>query len=282
MKGKGICKMIINTNAAASAAIYSLDQTNVQLRKSLTRLSSGLRINSSSDDPGGLAVSLKLSVAIRRTDAVSANAGNALAYLQTQDGVLQTANSVLLRMSELAALASDEATTTDDDRALYDTEFQDLSEQMTNLLTEEFNGIPLFANPADTLSLKTSIDGGQSMAITQVDLEDIATAIGALNITSSATATTAADALDDKIQELAVLRANNGAEQSRVTFAQDILAVNRNNLEAANSQIMDADIAQESTNYARNSILADAGVAMLAQANTKAERALKLLEFSSP
>ena len=153
---------------------------------------------------------------------------------------------------------------------------------MTNLLTEEFNGIPLFANPADTLSLKTSIDGGQSMAITQVDLEDIATAIGALNITSSATATTAADALDDKIQELAVLRANNGAEQSRVTFAQDILAVNRNNLEAANSQIMDADIAQESTNYAKYSILADAGVAMLAQANMKAERALKLLEFSSP
>lgn len=272
--------MIINTNAAASAAIYSLDQTNVQLRRSLTRLSSGLRINSSVDDPGGLAVSLKLSAAIRRTDAVSANAGNALAYLQTQDGVLQTANAVLLRMSELAALASDEATTTDDDRALYDTEFQDLSEQMTNLLSEEFNGIPLFANPAGTLALKTSVDGGQSMAITQVDLENIATAVGTLNVTSSANATTAADALDDQIQALAVLRATNGAEQSRVTFAQDILAVNRTNLEAANSQIMDADIAQESTNYARNSILADAGVAMLAQANTKAERALKLLEFS--
>jgi flagellin len=272
--------MIINTNAAASAAIYSLDQTNVQLRKSLTRLSSGLRINSSSDDPGGLAVSLKLSVAIRRTDAVSANAGNALAYLQTQDGVLQTANSVLLRMSELAALASDEATTTDDDRALYDAEFQELDGQLAGLLTEEFNGIPLFSNPYGTLSLKTSIDGGQSMGITQADLEDISTAVSSLDVTSSANATTAADALDIQIQALAVLRATNGAEQSRVTFAQEILAVNRTNLEAANSQIMDVNIAQESTNYARYSILADAGVAMLAQANTKAERALKLLEFS--
>lgn len=280
MIGKGICKMIINTNAAASAAIYSLDQTNVQLRKSLTRLSSGLRINSSSDDPGGLAVSLKLSVAIRRTDAVSANAGNALAYLQTQDGVLQTANSVLLRMSELAALASDAATTTDDDRALYDTEFQDLNGQLTDLLTEEFNGIPLFSDPAVTLSLKTSIDGGQSMGITQADLEDISTAVSSLNVTSSADAITAENTLDNQIQALAILRATNGAEQSRVTFAQEILAVNRTNLEAANSQIMDANIAQESTNYARYSILADAGVAMLAQANTKAERALKLLEFS--
>jgi flagellin len=272
--------MIINTNAAASAAIYSLDQTNVQLRKSLTRLSSGLRINSSSDDPGGLAVSLKLSVAIRRTDAVSANAGNALAYLQTQDGVLQTANSVLLRMSELAALASDAATTTDDDRALYNTEFQDLNGQLTDLLTEEFNGIPLFSDPAVTLSLKTSIDGGQSMGITQADLEDISTAVSSLNVTSSADAITAENTLDNQIQALAILRATNGAEQSRVTFAQEILAVNRTNLEAANSQIMDANIAQESTNYARYSILADAGVAMLAQANTKAERALKLLEFS--
>jgi flagellin len=118
------------------------------------------------------------------------------------------------------------------------------------------------------------------MGITQADLEDISTAVSSLDVTSSANATTAADALDIQIQALAVLRATNGAEQSRVTFAQEILAVNRTNLEAANSQIMDVNIAQESTNYARYSILADAGVAMLAQANTKAERALKLLEFS--
>ena len=86
--------------------------------------------------------------------------------------------------------------------------------------------------------------------------------------------------LDTQIQALAVLRATNGAQQSRLTFAQDILEVNRLNLEAAKSQVMDVDIAKESTEYAKHSILAEAGVAMLAQANTVSERALKLLEFN--
>ncbi|MFM8365248.1 MAG: flagellin, partial [Verrucomicrobiota bacterium] len=79
----------LNTNAAATAATYNLDRTNVNLKKSLTRLSSGLRINSAFDDAGGLAVSMKLASAIRRTDAASANMGNALSFLQTQDGVLK-------------------------------------------------------------------------------------------------------------------------------------------------------------------------------------------------
>ena len=119
------------------------------------------------------------------------------------------------------------------------------------------------------------------MGITKVNLDAIAVTISpGLDVNTTAAASAAVVALDTAIQNLATLRASNGAEQSRVTFAQDILEVNRVNLEAANSQIMDADMAQESTNYARNSILAEAGVAMLAQANTVSERALKLLEFA--
>jgi flagellin len=270
--------MIINTNAAAAAAKYHLDQTNVSLRRSLTRLSSGLRINSALDDAGGLAMSLKLSAAIRRTDSTSANMGNALSFLQTQDGVLKNADAVLLRMSELATLASD-STLTNDDRALYDAEFTELEESITDLLGEQFNGTPLFADPAATLVLRTSENGGQTMGITQADLESIVDSVTTLGVTSVSNATTAMAVVETAIQNLAVLRARNGAEQSRVSFAQDILAVNRLNLEAANSQIMDADIAQESANFARSSILADAGVAMLAQANTIPDRALKLLEF---
>jgi flagellin len=272
--------MITHSNAAASAAIYNLDQTNVNLRRSITRLSSGLRINSALDDAGGLAMSLKLSAAIRRTDATTANAGNALSFLQTQDGVLQTADSVLLRMSELAALASD-STLTDSDRAVYDAEFTELEEELTNLLGEEFNGLALFANPSNSLTLRTSENGVQTMGITQVNLDAIENTISnVLSVDTLVNATTAVGELDTAIQNLAVLRASNGAEQSRVTYSMDILAVNRINLEAANSQIMDADMAQESTHYARNSILAEAGVAMLAQANTVSERALKLLEFA--
>ena len=118
------------------------------------------------------------------------------------------------------------------------------------------------------------------MGITKVDLEAIeATISGILNVNTTTAASAAVVALDTAIQNLATLRASTGAQQSRVTFAQDILEVNRVNLEAANSQIMDADMALESTNFARNSILAEAGVAMLAQANTLSERTLKLLDF---
>jgi flagellin len=203
--------------------------------------------------------------------------GNALSYLQTQDGVLKTAGSIMDRMSELATLASD-ATKTSDDRALYNEEFTELEEQLTGMLDEEFNGISLFDSGA-TLTLRTSENGVQTMGITQVDLQGIENAVsGVLDVDTITNATTAVAALDTQIQALAVLRARNGAEQSRVSYAQDILAVNRNNLEAANSQIMDVDIAKESTEFARQTILAQAGVAMLAQANLSSEVTLRLLE----
>jgi flagellin len=274
--------MIINTNAAAEAAIYNLDKTNVNLKRSLTRLSSGLRINSAQDDAAGLAVSLKLSAAIRRTDSASANVGNALSFLQSQDGVLAAAGSILDRMSELATLATDESTTTDDDRELYKTEFEKLAAQLTDFTEEEFNGIPLFSLNSDVLVVRTSENGSQTTGITQVDLEAIAATVSGLtvNMTDAALALTAVEDLDTEIQNLAVLRATNGAQQSRLSFAQDILGVNRLNLEAANSQIMDADLARESTEFAKHSIIANAGVAMLAQANMIPERAMKLLEFN--
>jgi flagellin len=274
--------MITNTNAAATVAKYNLEQTNAKLQKSLLRLSSGLRIHSAMDDAGGLAVSLKLSAAIRRTDSASVNVGNALSFLQSQDGVLKVAGSILDRMSELATLASDGAKS-EDDRELYETEYLELSEQMVDLTEEEFNGIPLFSNPAGTLTVRTSENGSQTTGVSQVDLESIilvATGLAA-NITDAALATTAMETLDTQIQNLAVLSASNGAQQSRLSYAFDVLTVNRLNLEAANSRIMDADLARESTEYAKRNIISQAGVAMLAQANTTPERALKLLDSIS-
>jgi len=97
----------INTNTASSMAAYNLSSTNVNLQKSLQRLSSGSRINSSIDDAGGLAVSMKLSASIRRTEATQANVNNALSRLQTQDGVLKNADKILTRLCELARLSRD-------------------------------------------------------------------------------------------------------------------------------------------------------------------------------
>ena len=266
----------INTNMAASQAAYNLDNTNVNLQRSLNRLSSGSRINSSYDDAGGLAVSMKLSASIRRTEATQANVGNAIALLQTQDGVLKSADKILVRMSELAQLATD-VTKSTNDLALYDTEFDELNEQLDLMLTEEFNGISLFA-AGSTLTVVTSHDGDQTVGITQANL---AANVDALISTSSITSTTAAldtvDHLQTAIQNLADLRATNGSEQVRLTFAADMLAINKINLESANSRILDVDVATESSNLAKLNILQQAGTAMLAQANMSTQSILRLI-----
>ena len=269
----------LNATGATSAASYYLDQNNRNLQKSLTRLSSGLRINSAVDDPGGLAVSMKLSAAIRRTDAVSANVGNALSFLQSQDGVLEAASAILIRMSELATSSSDSSAGSSD-IALYETEFEELRTSLGDLVVEQFNGQSLFANPSSTLAVVTSESGAQTTGITKANLDAVKSAFSGNTIdeTTPLNNTTVVDALDVAIQSIAVMRASNGAEQSRLTFAQDILAVNRINLEAANSRIMDVDIAEESTNYARLNIIREAGLAMLAQANTSNASLLRLLE----
>jgi flagellin len=286
----------INTNTASSLAAYNLGSTNVNLQKSLQRLSSGSRINNSIDDAGGLAVSMKLSSAIRRTEATQANVNNALSLLQTQDGVMKSAEKVVTRMAELVQLAAD-VTKSTTDTSLYQTEFQSLQSQLSSMLSEKFNGVSLFnsgGNDAtitttNTLTVVTAQDGGQTIGITQADLGSVAYYVGtgsaaALAGTAIATvfgsstgAANAVSTITAAIQNLATLRATNGSEQSRLTFAADMLSINKVNLESANSRIADVDIASESANLARFNILQQAGTAMLAQANMSQQSVLRLL-----
>jgi len=280
--------VVINTNTASSLAAYSLSNSNVNLQRSLQRLSSGSRINSSFDDAGGLAVSMKMSASIRRTEATQANVGNALSLLQTQDGVMKSADNVLNRMSELATLAQD-VTKSTSDLALYSTELTQLKGQLNLMLSEKFNGVSLFQSGTTTgldvvtsLTVVTSHDGGQSVGITQSDLNFISTSVGTdassgMIITSNTGAQSALTTITTAIQNLATLRANNGAEQTRLTFAADMLSVNKINLEAANSRIIDVDVAEESAQLARFNILQQAGTAMLAQANQSTQSILRLI-----
>ena len=280
--------VVINTNSAATAAAYNLSNTNVNLQRSLNRLSSGSRINSSFDDAGGLAVSMKMSASIRRTDATLANVNNSLSFLQTQDGVLKTADKILNRMSELATLAQD-VTKSTTDLSLYNTELDQLKGQLNLMVGEKFNGISLFGSgasagldSASTLTVVTSHDGGQTVGITQADLAFISESVGTssslgMDIGSFTGAQAAVATIQTAIQDLATIRANNGAEQSRLTFAADMLAVNKTNLEAANSRILDVDVADESTKLARFSILQQAGTVMLAQANQATQSILRLI-----
>jgi flagellin len=286
----------VNYNGASGVAAYNLANTNVNLQRSLQKLSSGSRINSSYDDAGGLAVSMKLSASIRRTEATQANVNNALSLLQTQDGVLKSADKVLTRMAELASLATD-VTKSTNDLALYQTELNSLKTQLGSLIQEEFNGVSLFGGTSTqtgaigtsgTLTVYTSEDGGQSVGISQLNLAFISgtggvgTTVttaggGGIHISTNELATAAVSALTTAIQNLATLRATNGSEQVRLTFAADMLAINKTNLESANSRITDVDIATESAKLAKFNILQQAGTAMLAQANQSTQSILRLL-----
>jgi flagellin len=282
----------INTNPAASAAAYSLDNVTRNLQKTLTRLSSGSRIVNAMDDAGGLAVSMRLSAAVRRTEATQNNVSNAQAFLETQDGVLKSAEKVVNRLGELSQLGTD-VTKSTSDLALYQAEVNSLKAQLGSLISESFNGVSLFTSgstgteitAAGTVSIVASQDGTQTINITKRDLSWVgvytgtqsSTSAGMIDVTSITSAKNAITAINSAIQAIATLRANNGAEQSRLGFAADVLAVNKVNLESAASRITEVDIAEESTKLARFTILQQAGTAMLAQANQSSGSLLRLL-----
>jgi flagellin len=267
--------VVINTNYAATVASNNLAASNSMLQRSLNRLSSGSKIVNPADDAGGLAVSMKISAAAKRQGAVASNIGNAVSFLQTQDGALKVTGKVLDRMSELKTLYGD-PTKNSSDKANYDSEFTALQSQLTAITSEAFNGVSLFGS--SDLSVGVTEDGGTTVTIAGRDLSGTTAGVG--NIT----ATTVSDLGDvtlsditDAIENVATMRASNGAEQSRFGFASELVTVNKANLEAANSRITDVDVAEESTQLARWNILTQAGTAMLSQANQSAQSAMRLI-----
>lgn len=266
----------INTNSASTQAAYNLSNTKAALDRSIKRLSSGERITLAIDDPGGLAVSMKMGAAIRRTEAAGANVGNAVSFLQVQDGILKSADAVLTRMSELATLATD-VTKTTGDLALYQTEYTQLTGQLNAMTGEEFNGISLFSAGGGTLTVRSSEDGDQTVSISQSDLNAIHGSVSTEDISSNSGAAAAISTITAAIETLADQRATNGSESTRLGYAVDLLAINKSNLQAANSRILDIDLAKESADHARLKILQESGTAMLAQANQSAMSILRLL-----
>ncbi|MCH2157137.1 MAG: flagellin, partial [Opitutales bacterium] len=166
--GRITMSMVINTNAAASTAANNLNTSNAMFKRSLARLSSGQKISSPADDAGGLAVSMKMTAAINRTQKVNENIQNSISFLQTQDGALKTATNILDRISELKTMFSD-VTKSADDKANYDTEFTELKAQLNNLDDEQFNGVNLFAAADGALTVATTETGGGAVTVSQAD-----------------------------------------------------------------------------------------------------------------
>ena len=302
--------LTINTNPAAIRASFNLTENNKQLQQSLTRLSSGKRITKPADDAGGLAVSMKLTSSISRTKAAISNIQNSLSFGEVQDGALQAGARIVDRLAELKSLSLD-VMKSDADISNYNTEFRALQQQLHAITAETFNGVSLFASTTTTgtamtfgnaatgkhtISVFTSDRGAAGSvvslnksalmsALTFTSLTDATQAATGSGITIAASDSATAIDIGDisvsffttALENIATLRAENGATMTRLQFAEDHLRLSSANLEAANSRIMDVDVATESTALAKYNILSQASAAMLAQANSSQNTALMLL-----
>ena len=245
------------------------------LSQSLARLSSGSKITSPADDSAGLAVSMKLNAQMARIDAATNNIGNAMSFNQTQDGYLQKVSDALNRMSELSILSQD-VTKSTSDKALYNQEFQTLGAYIGDVAKKDFNGVSLFNGT--TLNVTVDSDAN-TFANSGINLSNTTyTTASASTIDTTANAVTALANVKAAINQLAQDRASIGANIESLSYYSDQLGTLKNNLSAANSRIMDVDVAQESTRYAKYNILVQSGTAMLAQANALPQSALKLLQ----
>jgi flagellin len=267
--------MIVNYNLSATLSSDSLAASQSRLAKSLARISSGSKIAEPSDDAAGLAVGSRLDAEIHRTEGAKANIGNAISFVQTQEGYLKKIAKALDRMSELSLLAQD-VTKTDADRDLYDKEFQELNDFIGTASQRDFNGVSLFDGAAN---LDVTIDAdGNTFTMSGIDLAATTSATSGSAIGDVASAATALTTVKAAITELSEHRATVGAFQAHLNYSAEQMLVSRENLQAASSRIQDINVAEESTEYARANVMSQASTAMLAQANQLPQQVLRLLQ----
>ena len=278
--------LVINHNLMAMTAARNLGITYEALSKSTTKLSSGLRINSAADDAAGLAVSELMRAEIAALNQGVRNAYDAQSMIQIADGVLSVIDEKLIRMKELAAQAAT-GTYTSVQRGIMNLEFSAMRSEITRIaLATRFNGVRLLDG---SLSGTTATSGMKiHFGPTNRAAEDYyyiqmgdATATG-LNITgisiaSQSAAQAALTSMSTAIESKDSVRANLGAFSNRLVNTVAQLAIQAENLQAAESRIRDVDVALEMTTFMNNQIKAQAAVAMLAQANTVPQMALTLI-----
>ena len=320
----------ISTNTAALRAGSYLSANNKLLQRSFDRLASGKKLTSPVDDPGGLAVSMKLSAAVNRIQGAQNNVQNAISFLEVQDGMLDTVGKIIDRMSELKGLASQDPMKSDADRSSYNNEFKDLQAQLHSIAKQKFNGVSLFAEHTETKNASQAIFGGTDQEDNTMTIYTSAEGSTGSSVSmhksvllsaltfhtnlqqgsdtyTNGLAGNAGKTGDDEsekfvatfatksggdfldlddisvgvisqaLENVAFLRAQNGGVHSRLAFNAESLTQQKTNMRAALGRMVDVDIAEETTNLAKYSVLSQASASMLAQANANTEIALMLL-----
>jgi len=273
--------LAIKNNLMAENAARHLASSYDSLAKSVERLSSGLRINSAADDAAGLAVRelMRADIAVLRQGAKNAQDG--ISMLQTAEGAMQVIDEALVRMKELAEQAAT-GTYTATQRGLMDDEFQEMANEIDRIAkATEFNGTTLLDSASGSVAVQIG-DGSTSnvdyISVSLVDVTKSGLSVSSLDISSVSGAQSAMAAVESAIQAKDSARASFGAKMNRLDNTIDTLNAQAENLATAESRISDVDVANEMSALTRNQVLAQAGVAMLAQANTMPQLALSLLQ----
>jgi flagellin len=272
--------MRINHNISAMNTYNKMTTNNASQAKNMERLSSGLRINRGADDAAGLSISEKMRAQIRGLDQASKNAQDGISLIQTADGALNETHSVLQRMRELLVQGGNDTNNTDDITAI-NTELTELKTQLDDIADRtEFNGQKLLDGNYKTKQLQVGSNAAQQMQI-DIDQDFSSNAATGLNVAAVVAGNTTFDAnivlVDDAIAKVSEYRGKLGAQQNRLEFTTNNLASTSQNLTAAESRIRDVDMAKEVMESSKNSILAQASQAMLAQANQQPQAVLQLL-----
>lgn len=284
--------MVINHNLSAAFASRELNIRNQQIQDNIEKLSSGQRINRAADDASGLAVSEKLRSQIRGLNQASRNIGNAVSFIQTTEGYLNETQDILQRMRELAVQSAN-GTYTPEDRTMIQVEVSQLVDEVNRIASQaQFNGMNIltgaFAKNSATgrimqFQVGANVDQNKTVFIGTMTAAALGLTgaqgqtAGMISISSPQSANQAIATVDSALRQVSSQRANLGAYQNRFQMAQQGVDVAAENMQAAESQIRDADMAKVMVDFTKNQILLQANTAMLAQANNENQSVLALL-----
>ena len=269
--------MVVQHNLTAMNTNRQLGITTNAQAKSTEKLSSGYRINRAGDDAAGLTISEKMRSQIRGLNKASTNAQDGVSLIQTAEGALTEAHSILQRMNELATQAAND-TNTSSDRTAIQKEINALVSELDRIAsTTQFNTMNLLDGTFTGKNLQVGSLENQSISITISKMNAKALGVDAVKVSSFTVAGKAMTSIQAAISMVSAQRSALGALQNRLEHTIANLDTTSENTSAAESRIRDVDMASEMVEYSKNNILAQAGQSMLAQANQSTQGVLSLL-----
>ncbi|MDZ7588409.1 MAG: flagellin [Parasphingorhabdus sp.] len=268
---------VIGTNVSALRTSYAANTAEMSLAKSIERLSTGRRINSSSDDAAGLSIATRMTSEVRGLNMAARNAADGISLAQTAEGGMNEITNMLQRMRELSVQSAN-GTLSNGDRTNLQTEVTALVAQIGDVATRtEFNGVKLLDGTNASINIQTGSKASETVSVALTDVDATALAVAAVDISTEAGAATALGLLDTALNTITTAQATLGAAQNRLQTTVSNINDRVSNITEARSRIEDVDFSAETTNLAKSQNPSQASTAMLAQANQSQQNVLSLI-----